>query len=86
MGRDVTASAESAIAIGKDAVSDKKNAVAIGSGTDTSSAATAQSSATIAGKSYSWSKGVLSGADLAGMQVSVGKSGAERQIKNCCGW
>ena len=82
MGRDVTASAESAIAIGKDAVSDKKNAVAIGSGTDTSSAATAQSSATIAGKSYSWTKGVLSGADLAGMQVSVGKSGAERQIKN----
>ncbi|MCB6770587.1 YadA-like family protein [Veillonella atypica] len=82
IGRDVTASAESAIAIGKDAVSDKKNAVAIGSGTDTSSAATAQSSATIAGKSYSWSKGVLSGADLAGMQVSVGKSGAERQIKN----
>ena len=82
MGRDVTASAESAIAIGKDAVSNKKNAVAIGSGTDTSSAATAQSSATIAGKSYSWSKGVLSGADLAGMQVSVGKSGAERQIKN----
>ena len=82
MGRDVTASAESAIAIGKDAVSDKKNAVAIGSGTDTSSVATAQSSATIAGKSYSWSKGVLSGADLAGMQVSVGKSGAERQIKN----
>ena len=82
MGRDVTASAESAIAIGKDAVSDKKNAVAIGSGSDTSSAATAQSSVTIAGKSYSWSKGVLSGADLAGMQVSVGKSGAERQIKN----
>ena len=82
MGRDVTASAESAIAIGKDAVSDKKNAVAIGSGSDTSSAATAQSSATIAGKLYSWSKGVLSGADLAGMQVSVGKSGAERQIKN----
>ena len=82
MGRDVTASAESAIAIGKDAVSDKKNAVAIGSGSDTSSAATAQSSVTIAGKSYSWSKGVLSGADLAGMQVSVGKSEAERQIKN----
>ena len=82
MGRDVTASAESAIAIGKDAVSNKKNAVALGSGSDTSSAATAQSSAIIAGKSYSWSKGVLSGADLAGMQVSVGKSGAERQIKN----
>ncbi|MDU3281913.1 MAG: ESPR-type extended signal peptide-containing protein, partial [Veillonella sp.] len=82
MGRDVTASAESAIAIGKDAVSNKKNAVALGSGSDTSSAATAQSSATIAGKSYSWTKGVLSGADLAGMQVSVGKSGAERQIKN----
>ncbi|WP_455237694.1 YadA-like family protein [Veillonella sp.] len=82
MGRDVTASAESAIAIGKDAVSNKKNAVAIGSGSDTSSAATAQSSTTIAGKSYSWTKGVLSGADLAGMQVSVGKSGSERQIKN----
>ena len=82
MGRDVTASAESAIAIGKDAISDKKNAVAIGSGADTSTAATAQSSTNIAGKSYSWSKGVLSGADLAGMQVSVGKSGAERQIKN----
>ena len=82
MGRDVTASAESAIAIGKDAVSDKKNAVAIGSGANTTNAATAQSSTNIAGKSYTWSKGVLSGADLAGMQVSVGKSGAERQIKN----
>ena len=82
MGRDVTASAESAIAIGKDAVSDKKNAVAIGSGSDTSSAATSQSGTTIGGKTYTWNKGVLSGADLAGMQVSVGKSGAERQIKN----
>ena len=82
MGRDVTASAESAIAIGKDAVADKKNAVAFGSGSDTSSAATAQSSTTIGGKTYSWNKGVLSGADLAGMQVSVGKTGFERQIKN----
>ena len=82
MGRDVTASAESAIAIGKDAVSDKKNAVAFGSGSNTSSSATAQSSTTIGGKTYSWNKGVLSGADLAGMQVSVGKTGFERQIKN----
>ena len=82
MGRDVTASAESAIAIGKDAVADKKNAVAFGSGSDTSSSATAQSSTTIGGKTYSWNKGVLSGADLAGMQVSVGKIGFERQIKN----
>ena len=82
MGRDVTASAESAIAIGKDAVADKKNAVALGSGSTTSSSATAQSSTTIGGKTYSWNKGVLSGADLAGMQVSVGKTGFERQIKN----
>ena len=82
MGRDVTASAESAIAIGKDAVADKKNAVAFGSGSDTSSSATAQSSTTIGGKTYSWNKGVLSGADLAGMQVSVGAAGKERQIKN----
>ena len=82
MGRDVTAAAESAIAIGKDAVADKKNAVAFGSGSDTSSAATAQSSTTIGGKTYSWNKGVLSGTDLAGMQVSVGKTGFERQIKN----
>ena len=82
MGRDVTASAESAIAIGKDAVADKKNAVAFGSGSTTSSSATAQSSTTIGGKTYSWSKGVLSGADLSGMQVSVGKTGFERQIKN----
>ena len=82
MGRDVTASAESAIAIGKDAVADKKNAVAFGSGSNTSSSATAQSSTTIGGKTYSWNKGVLSGADLAGMQVSVGKTGFERQIKN----
>ena len=82
MGRDVTASAESAIAIGKDAVADKKNAVAFGSGSTTSSSATAQSSTTIGGKTYSWNKGVLSGADLAGMQVSVGKTGFERQIKN----
>ena len=82
MGRDVTASAESAIAIGKDAVADKKNAVAFGSGSTTSSSATAQSSTTIGGKTYSWNKGVLSGADLSGMQVSVGKTGFERQIKN----
>ena len=82
MGRDVTASAESAVAIGKDAVADKKNAVAFGSGSTTSSSATAQSSTTIGGKTYSWSKGVLSGADLSGMQVSVGNTGFERQIKN----
>ena len=82
MGRDVTASAESAIAIGKDAVSDKKDAVALGSGSDTSSAATSQSGTTIGGKTYSWNKGVLSGTDFAGMQVSVGKTGFERQIKN----
>ena len=82
MGRDVTASAESAIAIGKDAVADKKNAVALGSGSNTSSSATAQSSTTIGAKTYSWNKGVLSGTDLAGMQVSVGTTGSERQIKN----
>ena len=82
MGRDVTASAESAIAIGKDAVSNKKNAVALGSGSDTSSAATVQSSATIGGNTYSWNKGVLPTTDSDGRQVSVGKSGFERQIKN----
>ena len=82
MGRDVTASAESAIAIGKDAVSNKKNAVALGSGSDTSSAATVQSSATIGSKTYSWNQGVLPTTDSDGRQVSVGKSGFERQIKN----
>ena len=82
MGRDVTASAESAIAIGKDAVSNKKDAVALGSGSDTSSAATVQSSTTIGSKTYSWSKGVLPAIDSDGRQVSVGKSGFERQIKN----
>ena len=82
MGRDVTASAESAIAIGKDAVSNKKNAVALGSGSDTSSAATVQSSTTIGGKTYSWNKGVLPTTDSNGRQVSVGTSGFERQIKN----
>ena len=82
MGRDVTASAESAIAIGKDAVSNKKDAVALGSGSDTSSAATVQSSTTIGSKTYSWSKGVLPATDSDGRQVSVGKSGFERQIKN----
>ena len=82
IGRDVTASAESAIAIGKDAVSNKKNAVALGSGSDTSSAATVQSSTTIGGKIYSWNKGVLPTTDSDGRQVSVGKSGFERQIKN----
>ena len=82
MGRDVTASAESAIAIGKDAVSNKKDAVALGSGSDTSSAATVQSSATIGGNTYSWNKGVLPTTDSDGRQVSVGKSGFERQIKN----
>ena len=82
MGRDVSASAESAIAIGKDAVSNKKDAVALGSGSDTSSAATVQSSTTIGGKTYSWNKGVLPTTDSDGRQVSVGKSGFERQIKN----
>ena len=82
MGRDVTASAESAIAIGKDAVSNKKDAVALGSGSDTSSAATVQSSTTIGGKTYYWNKGVLPTTDSDGRQVSVGKSGFERQIKN----
>ena len=82
MGRDVTASAESAIAIGKDAVADKKNAVALGSGSDTSSAATVQSSTTIGGKTYSWTKGVLPPTDSDGRQVSVGKTNFERQIKN----
>ena len=82
MGRNVTASAESAIAIGKDAVSNKKNAVALGSGSNTSSAATVQSSTTIGGKTYSWNKGVLPTTDSDGRQISVGTSGFERQIKN----
>ena len=81
MGRDVTASAESAIAIGKDAVSDKKDAVALGSGSDTSSAATSQSGTTIGGKTYTWNKGVIPATET-GRQVSIGKTGFERQIKN----
>ena len=82
IGYNSNAGNTSVIAIGSDAVADKKNAIAFGSGSDTSSSATAQSSTTIGGKTYSWNKGVLSGADLAGMQVSVGKINFERQIKN----
>ena len=82
IGYNSNAGNTSVIAIGSDAVADKKNAVAFGSGSNTSSSATAQSSTTIGGKTYSWNKGVLSGADLAGMQVSVGKTNFERQIKN----
>ena len=82
IGYNSNAGNTSVIAIGSDAVADKKNAIAFGSGSDTSSSATAQSSTTIGGKTYSWNKGVLSGADLAGMQVSVGKTNFERQIKN----
>ena len=77
-GSDASATADYAMAIGDHANATHLNSIALGTGSTTSEA-TAQSSATIAGHTFGGFAGVGSAANGS---VSVGKAGAERQIKN----
>ena len=77
-GSDASATADYAMAIGDHANATHLNSIALGTGSTTSEA-TAQSSATIAGHTFGGFAGVGSAANGS---VSVGKVGAERQIKN----
>ena len=77
-GSDAKATADYAMAIGDHANATHLNSIALGAGSTTSEA-TAQSSATIAGHTFGGFAGVGSAANGS---VSVGKAGAERQIKN----
>ena len=77
-GSDANAAADHALAIGDHANATHLNSIALGTGS-TTSGATAQSSATIAGHTFGGFAGVGSAANGS---VSVGKAGAERQIKN----
>ena len=78
IGKNTTASSEDAVAIGTNAQSDKKGAVALGSGSTTATLATNNTSATINGITYNFA-GATGNPN---MQVSVGSTGATRQIKN----
>ena len=81
-GMSATASEENALALGTYANATRKNSVSLGSNSSTVNAATSESSVTFGNKNITWTAGVLSGTNLDGMQVSVGATGAERQIKN----
>lgn len=77
-GSDAKATADYAMAIGDHANATHLNSIALGTGSTTSEA-TAQSSATIARHTFGGFAGVGSASNGS---VSVGKAGAERQIKN----
>ena len=81
-GMSATTSEENALALGTSANATRKNSVSLGSNSSTVNAATSESSVTFGNKNITWTAGVLSGTNLDGMQVSVGATGAERQIKN----
>ena len=68
-----------AIAIGESASASKSNSVALGSNATTATKATKEVSATLNNLTYGTFAGQVTDT---GMQVSVGKAGAERQIKN----
>ena len=78
IGKSANASNANAVAVGKNANASKANAVALGGDSTTATNATNQSSTTINGITYNFA-GATSDA---GMQVSVGAAGKERQIKN----
>ncbi|MDU3514020.1 MAG: ESPR-type extended signal peptide-containing protein, partial [Veillonella sp.] len=78
IGKSANASDTNAVAVGKNAKASIANSVAIGSDSTTDTNATNQSSATINGITYNFA-GATSDT---GMQVSVGATGKERQIKN----
>ena len=67
------------VAIGWSVSAQGNQAIAIGAGSDTSRAATAVPSTTLNGTTYYFAGGATT---LAGNQVSIGRVGYERQIKN----
>ena len=67
------------VAIGWSVSAQGNQAIAIGAGSDTSRAATAVPSTTLNGTTYYFAGGTTT---LAGDQVSIGRVGYERQIKN----
>lgn len=78
LGADSLASGDYSVAIGDHASATHLNSIALGQ-KSTTSKATAQTSATIAGHTFGGFAGVGSAANGS---VSVGKAGAERQLKN----
>ena len=78
IGKSANASNSNAVAVGKNANASIANSVAIGSDSTTDTNATRQANTTINGITYNFA-GATSDA---GMQVSVGAAGKERQIKN----
>ena len=78
IGKSANASNSNAVAVGKNANASIANSVAIGSDSTTDTNATRQANTTINGIIYNFA-GATSDA---GMQVSVGAAGKERQIKN----
>ena len=78
LGADSRASGDYSVAIGDHASATHLNSIALGQ-KSTTSEATAQTSATIAGHTFGSFAGVGSAANGS---VSVGKAGAERQLKN----
>ena len=78
LGADSLASGDYSVAIGDHASATHLNSIALGQ-KSTTSEATAQTSATIAGHTFGGFAGVGSAANGS---VSVGKAGAERQLKN----
>ena len=78
IGKNTKATSEDAVAIGTNAQATRLNSVALGSGSTTATGATNQGSATINGITYNFA-GATGNPN---MQVSVGSTGATRQIKN----
>ena len=78
IGKNTKATSEDAVAIGTNAQATRLNSVALGSGSTTATGATNQGSATINGITYNFA-GATGNPN---MQVSVGNTGATRQIKN----
>ncbi|WP_296283643.1 ESPR-type extended signal peptide-containing protein, partial [uncultured Acinetobacter sp.] len=79
-GTRTKATGSASVALGVGANASLDNSVALGAGTTTASNATVVNSATVNGVAYSGFAG--GSAVVAGDQVSVGKAGFERQIKN----
>ena len=79
-GMSATASKAESLALGTSAYASLDKSVALGSNSTTATNATSQGSVIIGGKTISWNGApTVTGT---GMQVSVGSTGAERQIKN----
>ena len=80
IGKNSTAKGGSSVALGDTATADKANAVALGANSNTDVAAARVTQATVGSITYS---GFAGGTNIqAGDQVSVGKTGSERQIKH----